>query len=366
MSTGGSGTPINKPLGHLDSTYFPSATSSHMSRTAFLNGTYKTYFGSGQSPDGMTGSITRGGYQKPVDWNKANTLLRTPQQVWLAADIAINLNVQISSFSYTGHGPLEAPVLLNESAAWSDGTSNTITNDLSTGIITQAGSDGQPEPFVRVNQAFLDAQTKINTLRAGRTFVDVINYVNYYNFFQGSFYDNPAYPNPLGPRYMDGPGYYYASPNNVSPIPNYTYDQWVNTSSIYISGIGKNVIVGYPALNGGCFPWVTAPDPTEEFFGTDFLHIYCSGGRYLMSQLFMSYFISPDAGTAGTQRPPYFDMSDPTYLSSRCTNHRKLPQIRWIQCATIQCGPRGEPSRRNVECLPRNAHRSRLPHILNL
>jgi hypothetical protein len=58
MSTGGSGTPkiINKPLGHLSSTYFPSATFSHMSRTAFLNGTYKTYFGSGQSPDGMTGT----------------------------------------------------------------------------------------------------------------------------------------------------------------------------------------------------------------------------------------------------------------------------------------------------------------------
>lgn len=105
MSTGGSGTPINKPLGHLDSTYFPSATSSHMSRTVFLNGTYKTYFGSGQSPDGMTGSINRGGYQKPVDWNKANTLLRAPQQVWLAADIAINLNVQISSFIHGSRPP---------------------------------------------------------------------------------------------------------------------------------------------------------------------------------------------------------------------------------------------------------------------
>ena len=57
------------------------------------------YFGPGQSPDGMTGSVARGGYQKPLDWNKADTLLRPPQQVWLAADIAMNQNPPVNGTS---------------------------------------------------------------------------------------------------------------------------------------------------------------------------------------------------------------------------------------------------------------------------
>ena len=61
------------------------------------------------------------------------------------------------------------------------------------GQTTMTGVAGQSTPFVRVNQAFLDAQTRINSLRIGKTFVDVINYVDYEKVFaQGSF--TPRFP----------------------------------------------------------------------------------------------------------------------------------------------------------------------------
>ena len=125
---------------------------------------------------------------------------------------------------------------------------------------------------MRVNQAFLDAQVMINNLRSGKTFVDVVNYVDYFNYFPNFTTENMG-DVPFETPYTI-PGYYYAPPNNVSPIPGYEYDYVTRPSGF---GLAYNRV----PLLGGCYPWVVAPDPTEKFFGTDWFHIYCTGGRYL-------------------------------------------------------------------------------------
>lgn len=62
--------------------HFPGGKHKSFRRSKFLDGTIKAYFAPGQKPN-----VADNDYQNPTDWNKAKSLLRVPQVVWLSCEV---------------------------------------------------------------------------------------------------------------------------------------------------------------------------------------------------------------------------------------------------------------------------------------
>ena len=248
---------------------FAGASGRLFKRSDFLDGTLKAYFGPGQAPVGTNdlGTADAGGYRSPTDWNKEKTLLRAPQQVWLSSTSMANMLCLVGR---SGGYYFLAPPLLPQTGNWVTNTSQNLywaNGEVSSSYQYFTGSPA-PAPFTivqnsgysggdpegdRVASVYSDVKSQIESLRKGKTWVDVVRY-------------------PKG-----------------GILTHYN---------------------AYPTTNlGGRYASLVAPDPTENFFGTDFLHVFC-GGHTTGKNPFGASVIS--SGNFTGPVPPYLG---PAYLT---------------------------------------------------
>jgi hypothetical protein len=258
-------------------------------RGKFLDGTWKAYFAPGQAPDGFTDEA---GYRKPLDWNRANSLLRAPQQVWITAAfidavdqpgsshtdypfmpgfsddipnyVLADPSKDVPGVDGVQFGPIYifgTPFTFGRTYYWNDGHTEEVEPGISgwdrsaytpgdTPYIVDSGGFGTagsfdhghigfaPEvypgfersvpnwsysEYQRLMPIFREAKERIEILRRGMTWVDIVDYS-----------DHAKWPND---RFQNGK----------------------------ISNIG-----------GSHWSYLVAPDAEEEggFFGTNFLHLH--------------------------------------------------------------------------------------------
>lgn len=275
------------------------------------------------------------------------SLLRAPQQVWLAAHIAIDQNPVVAGYDYFAFlAPGIPGTVLSTTGftTWADGAGYYFNYDFTTAPASggQGGTFGCPKPFTRVNQAFEDAQAHIQRIRQGRTFVDVINYFDYDKLFGHPWFYTFTETD-AGQKYYFPPAF-QASPNNVTPISGYVYDTIDDYSESMPNPPGSYV---NPLLSAsGCYPWVVAPDPTENFFGTDFLHIFCSGGviRGASDEASSVVVGSGRSSASGIQgpRPSYMELTDPTYQFSKARIIGSYPRFAGFTTKLFNVGTEGD------------------------
>lgn len=259
---------------------FPGASGALLGRGVFLDGHKKCYFMSGQAPDGMSDGA---GYRNPLDWPKAGTLLRVPQMVWLSAAF-IDADPNHSQQPYSSSWDTSASLIYvcnnvpNPSwitYSWTDGhtevyNGSTMTPGDGAYVVDHGGGsfsinlEKQPPTssdtttpnwsdleYQRLMPIFQAAHDTILELRPNRTWVDIVDWDDFNNW-----------------------------PNlTLPPNPDGTID------------IGNR------------YGHMIAPDPSEEFLGTRFLHLYCGG--------------LVDAGPGVFDSPSLETTSDSTYTACK-------------------------------------------------
>lgn len=223
----------------------------------FLDGTKKMYFGPGQMPYGITGGTpgpAGSGYIKPTDCNAPGSLLRVPQMVWIGSTLQ-------DLGSVTPFGP--AP-------EWN------LTWD-----------------FVSIIK---EVQSKIHALRPSKTWVDLMDYTGGYLSDNTTYIHNAYYAN--NPLYY-GPNINANPPIYLPPGPSI----WNPYSFGYAVNLPLNRLAH-----------LIAPDPSEDFFGTDFYYILFNGYAY--------YFFGQSSGSPGfpysvtVSSPPTYRQFYQPYIDS--------------------------------------------------
>lgn len=158
-------------------------------RSHFLDGTQKAYFGPGQRPD------QGDSYTNPTDWPPAGMLLRVPQVVWLSLFLE------------------DASVGPNFSEEW-------FNLDEGTGPFFRLTPNLANAEYQRVLAAFTEAKSTIAKLRPGKTWVEVVDFVE-----------------------------------NLSSFP----------------------------FDDGLLSVARVANPVPAFFGTDFLNLYAGDGAFSLS-----------------------------------------------------------------------------------
>lgn len=246
--------------------YHPSLASRlgyKISRGDILNGTVPTFFGPGQQPGDMADID---GYKPPTDWATEEFALRMPQVVWLSLCYYVTEIDQLACeqgsnnllqwWWHTGSAGTE----LNENCLWAGvsfsktdswpftangtysddpwvrltGSPGSPTGGQATTISFGAGGDPATDPWLfpqqfitnydyneyhRLLTIFQNIKAQIETIRKGKTWVNILD--------------------------------------------------WTDTGSLQYGGKGNFYL----------YPWMSFPDPSTPFLGTNFFHIFCGRGQ---------------------------------------------------------------------------------------
>ncbi len=251
-------------------------------RSAFLSGAQKAYFGAGQAPDGMDDTFL--GYRKPTAWNAANSLLRVPQMVWLSL------------------APIDCVSTDTDTTPSSIIPNYTLAPD----AVPPGEADYQPGPIYRCGTSF----------NFGRIYYWNDGHTEIVEPSGGGFHRSDYTPGDE-PYIVDSGGFTgddYAGVDSghigrqptiysgyTRSVVNWNYREYQRILPIfqevktriealrptltYIDIVDYNDSTKWPNdrfQNGGVQPgnrygFIVAPDPSETFFGTNFLHIYTGG-----------------------------------------------------------------------------------------
>lgn len=254
--------------------WFTNDKSNLIKLSDFLKNKHELYFAKGQTPDGMK---DQAGYQKPTKLNKTSSLLKVPQMVWLsAAFFSADLTENPTYFYYTGtqlynsaHGTPEDsdPTWVGW---WSDGVIKTAPTG---GVGPDDGDTPTPEGGVYI-------QVYANFL--GSTVLPIIPFLVQFNL------------GPINAQIQTVPNLDYNESLRLLTVfqnvkttieklrPGLTFVDVVDWYRGTVNGQpGSGTIDNNPNFpsTGGSFtvafyPWMVSPDPTEKFFGTNFMHVF--------------------------------------------------------------------------------------------
>lgn len=301
-------------------------------RSSIISGKYPAYFGPGQLPDVVTlpGSPWASEYYPPKGWRPANSLLTSPQVVWLvlaqvqadqqAFTVSDYANFFLLEYYSQGSGSGQAA---SGTFVWSDGTSITLTNAQAVAAAQQDQAGEMPPEYAGYFQALYYGQ-QIQQTAAPPGFSGTQNATPLFPFFLGYDIADPGNPE-LGSYLGLVPITFGVTGSATKTVPNPCYQDyqqilpafqqaaatvtsmrkgktWVKVldfttaSKAYQAYVANNYSGPIGAASMMAYPWLSymlAPPETPAFVGTDFLMLHAGAWCSFSNPVFFGNNLVP-------------------------------------------------------------------------